>query len=241
MLASSLIIVRPVTASAAAAEVSNNAITFDSAGKYTDPLDNLDHVFYQSGINQVTGSVYGPGEMIYSAGDSGFKSISIDTLFNKWSLSLNFNNNDLSVYEVVYNAATGTFTNTAQVSIVRELRPDLMADKDNVKATYVSGPITPGTKYLRFVLPSSAFFSSTSKYPDFKLDAITLANSAYTGSTNELMVDNLSDFSHFASGVNTSNLIVIPNTTLSNITFMEPIALAFMTIKMRSASPVTSF
>ncbi|WP_438444113.1 sugar-binding protein [Gorillibacterium sp. sgz5001074] len=185
-----------------------STVPFDAKGKYTDSLDSLNHTVTHSGITQSSGSISGPGDLVYSAGTAGFKSISLETTFNKWSL--NYNGKDLSVYEAVYDASSGAFTNTKQVPLVRELRPNLMENKDVGKAVYISGPITPGTRYLRVVLPDKEFFQNEdpAHFPNFKVDSITMTNSAAAGYSNTYMVDDLSGFTRFAPGANTDNLYV---------------------------------
>lgn len=208
----------PTVAGATAANAdAGNSIAFNAAGAFTDSLDTVSNAVYRSGITLAGGSATGPGELIYNAGTAEFKSVSIDVTFNKWLL--NYNHNDLAVYEAVYDNTSGVFTNTRPIAMVRQLRPDLMANKDIMKVTYVSEPLTPGTRYLRIVTPPPAFFQdqNPSYFAEFKLDAITFTSKAFKAYQNEYMVDTLSDFSRFASGADTSNLSVTDLTPSSKI------------------------
>ncbi|MDF2925499.1 MAG: agarase [Paenibacillaceae bacterium] len=154
--------------------------------------------------------------MVYDAGSAEFKSISIDVIFNKWGL--NFNDaGGLSVCEAVYNPITGGYDNAGQVTMVRQLRPDLMQNRNTVKATYVSGPISAGTRYLKVMMPQASYYKDAAIGGDFQLDAITLKSNSAAFDPVTYLVDNMTDFAQFVQGANTGNLNVVNLSDISKI------------------------
>jgi hypothetical protein len=184
-------------------------VPFGSNGKFTDLLDNWGNVYSKNSLTISGGSASGiGGDFSYYSEQQDFKSISIDVTYNKWAL--NFTDTDeLSVYEAVYDSNTGGLVNGNEVTLVRQIQPQLMSGVQYVKATYVSTGITPGTRFLRIEMPESGYFTSSGTAADFKVDAVALENVASVSrSLDGYIVDRAADFSKLVSGSDTSNLLV---------------------------------
>jgi len=205
----------------AAADAAVQAVTFDSGGRFVDALDNADQMAFHSGITFTDGSVTGAdGTIVYAAGESEFQSISIDVTFNKWVC--NYDKQDISVFETVYNEATGTFVDGNEVELVRQVRPAAMSDHNIAITTYESGPIPEGTKYLRIVLPEDEFFANAEAQSEFKVDEIRLYDITAPGKPAEWFVDELNDFSKLAGGPTPVNLALKNATDIwDSRTFMD--------------------
>ncbi|QHW32935.1 hypothetical protein GZH47_20480 [Paenibacillus rhizovicinus] len=195
-------------ASADAGSGTGSAVTFDGTGKFKDTLDTLDNVFMEAGVNATGGLVTGPGDLYYYAGSTSFKGVAIDVNANKWSL--NFTASDeLKVFEATYDSGTGTFTDGNEVTMVRKLKPDLVTSHEQLLASYVSGKMTAGTKYLHIRLPLASHFIDSGSYANFALDNVTLTSTASSSAANDYISDRLGDLSKLAPGADTSNLSVV--------------------------------
>ncbi|MBB6735278.1 sugar-binding protein [Cohnella zeiphila] len=216
-------------AGAAAGDGTGTAVAFDSSGKFKDTLDSLDHVFKAAGVAAADGKVTGPGDLYYYAGDTEFKGVTVDVNAVKWSL--NYTGSDgLKVFEASYDSATGTFTDGAEVTMVRKLKPDLLTDRNQLIASYVSGPIEAGTRYLHVRLPESSYFIDSSSYGNFAVDTITMTSKASASAANDYVTDSLKDFSGLAPGADPSNLNAVGLTdpgliwdarTFGNLSYVE--------------------
>ncbi|MBM7565021.1 sugar-binding protein [Paenibacillus sacheonensis] len=211
-------------ASAAAGDITGSSVAFDGTGKFKDTLDTLDNVFMKSGVNAASGGVTGPGDLYYYAGSTSFKGVAIDVNAFKWSLKYTAAD-DLKVFEAEYDSGSGTFTDGDEVMMVRKQKPDLLTSRDQLKASYVSGPVPAGTKYLHIRLPQAGFFNN-SEFGNFSLDNVTLTSMASSAASNDYIVDTLASFDKLAAGAVTSNLHAVANVdwdvqTFSNLTNVE--------------------
>lgn len=214
-------------ASADAGDGTGSAVTFDGTGKFKDTLDTLDNVFLESGVSAADGLVTGPGDLYYYAGDTSFKGVTIDVNANKWSLNYTASD-ELKVFEATYDSGTGTFTDGQEVTMVRKLKPDLVTAHEQFIASYVSGPVAAGTKYLHIRLPQASHFIDASSYANFALDNVTLTSTASTAPVNDYISDRMEDFTKLASSADTSNLNVVSFVnsiwdvrTFGNLTIVE--------------------
>jgi len=186
-----------------------NTVGFSGSGQFVDPLDNPNHIFAMGGLTLTNGTLRGPGgHVIYSAGEAEFKRVAIEVTFDKWHLNY-LEGQDLTVTEAVYVESTGKFVDVREVPLVRELRPDQMENRNIVKAVYISGPIAPGTQYLRIRMPRESNFRDPSVASAFVLDAVKLHSADADFDPVELLIDDMSGFDLFAEGTDTSNLEVV--------------------------------
>ncbi|NQX58442.1 S-layer homology domain-containing protein [Paenibacillus qinlingensis] len=218
VVSSGVYVPQPPTSSLAGT-VTGNTIAFDSNHRFLDELSNFSQVFSYKGTTINSGSAIGmAGDFSYYSGASDFKSMDMEVTYNKWTL--NFTpQNELSVYEAVYNSQTGTFENGKKVTLLRKLRPELMSGVQYVKATYTTAePITPGTKYLRVILPQATFYGDTATAADFKIDQISIQSSLSTTTPlSGYVIDDASSFSMYTAGSDTSNLQVVNPSTIADI------------------------
>ncbi|KRE59672.1 X2-like carbohydrate binding domain-containing protein [Paenibacillus sp. Soil750] len=203
-----------------AGTVIGNTMTFDSTNRFIDDLNNFSKVFSYKGTTINSGGAVGvAGDFSYYAGANDLKSLDMEVTYNKWTLNFTVQN-ELSVYEAVYNSQTGTFENGKKVTLLRKLRPELMTSGvQYVKATYSTAePITPGTKYLRVILPQSGYYGDTATANDFRIDQITIESSmSTTAPLGGYLIDDASSFSMFTAGSDTSNLQVVNPTNIADI------------------------
>jgi hypothetical protein len=187
--------------------ITGHSISFDANGRFTDGLDQLNHVFSHRGIALGGGSARGiGGELSYYSPDADIERIAIDVTYNKWVLNFTLPD-ELKVVETVYDSNTGTWSDGDEVVLLRQLRPHQMTGVQYVKATYVSTSINPGTRYLKVKLPTAGFFGSSATAADFKVDGIVLESPfAVTAQAEGYLIDEAADFSLYADGVDTSNL-----------------------------------
>lgn len=189
--------------------IPGNVVPFDGTGRFTDELTQLNYAFRNSGATISSGGVIGiGGDISYYSGTSDFESLAIDVTYNKWAL--NFTSADeLSVFEAVYNTATGSLVDGKQVALVRKLHPELMSSGvQYVKATYeLAEPLTPGTKYVHVKLPQAGYFSSTAVAGDFRIDLIDFESMQSSSVPAEgYVIDPMANFSMYLPGGDTSNL-----------------------------------
>ncbi|MDR6549855.1 X2-like carbohydrate binding domain-containing protein [Paenibacillus qinlingensis] len=203
-----------------AGTVIGNTISFDSSNRFVDDLTSFSKVFSYKGTTINSGGAVGvAGDLSYSAGMNDLKSLDMEVTYNKWTLNFTVQN-ELSVYEAVYNSQTGTFENGKKVNLLRKLRPELMTSGvQYVKATYSTAePITPGTQYLRVILPQSGFYGDTATANDFRIDQITIESSLSTSAPlGGYLIDDASNFAMYTAGSDTSNLQVVNPTSIADI------------------------
>ncbi|MDF2923049.1 MAG: S-layer protein [Paenibacillaceae bacterium] len=205
---------------APAGTVTGSTVAFDGNGSFTDELDNLSRVFsYANGASISGGGAVGKGaHFSYYSPAVDLKSISLDVTYNKWTLTFSLPH-ELAAYEAVYDSSTGTFTNGSKVTLVRKLRPDLMSGVQYVKASYeAAAPLTPGTRYIRVLLPQAGYYGDTAAAADFRIDRVTLESaSAPQSGIDGHLVDPAADFSLYVPGGDTSNLQAVHLTSLTDI------------------------
>jgi uncharacterized protein YfiM (DUF2279 family) len=219
VVSSGVYVTLPPTSSQAGT-VTGNAINFDNTNRFMDDLTNFTQVFSYKGATINSGSAIGmSGDFSYFAGANDFKSMDLEVTYNKWTLGFT-PQNDLSVYEAVYNSQTGNFENGKKVTLLRKLRPELMSSGiQYVKATYSTAePITPGTKYLRVILPQAGYYGDTATAADFKIDQIAIESArSTTTSLGGYLIDDASSFSMYTAGSDTTNLQVVNPSNIADI------------------------
>ncbi|MFK7692227.1 X2-like carbohydrate binding domain-containing protein [Paenibacillus sp. HJGM_3] len=205
--------------SAEAGTVTGHAIAFDGSNRFTDEMNDFTQVFSHKGTTLSSGSAIGvAGDFSYYSDANEFKTMDIEVTYNKWALNFTIQN-ELSVVEAVYNSQTGSFENGKTVTLLRKLRPELMAGVQYVKATYSTAePITPGTKYLRVILPQAGYYGDAATASDFKIDQIVIESTlSSTRSMDGYLIDDASGFSKYVAGTDTANLQVVNPTNIADI------------------------
>uniref|UniRef100_UPI001FE8E11F X2-like carbohydrate binding domain-containing protein n=1 Tax=Paenibacillus koleovorans TaxID=121608 RepID=UPI001FE8E11F len=205
--------------SADAGTVTGHSITFDGSGRFTDDLTDFSQVFSHKGTTLSNSSAIGAaGDFSYYSAANEFKSMDLEVTYNKWALNFTVQN-ELSVVEAVYNSQTGAFENGKTVTLVRKLRPELMSGVQYVKATYSTAePITPGTRYLRVILPQAGFYGDAATASDFKIDQVVIESSlSSTRPMDGYLIDDTSGFSKYVAGTDTANLQVVNPSNIADI------------------------